>query len=74
LLILAVVIQQVFFERSDLDWQKNFYVALYPVNADDSDRVNRYIKTLKKRDFEGVESFFTEEAERYACGGQLLFS
>ncbi len=47
---------------------KNFYVALYPVNADDSDRVNRYIKTLKKRDFEGVESFFTEEAERYELG------
>ena len=70
LLVLAVVIQQVFFERSDLDWQKNFYVALYPVNADGSDRVNRYIKTLKKRDFEGMESFFTEEAERYTLDMQ----
>jgi len=30
--------------------------------------VNRYIKTLKKRDFEGAESFFTEETERYELG------
>lgn len=30
--------------------------------------MNRYIKTFKKRDFEGAESFFTEEAERYELG------
>ena len=30
--------------------------------------MNRYIKTLKKRDFEGAESFFTGEAERYELG------
>lgn len=68
LLILAVVIQQMFFDRADLEWKNNFYVALHPVNADGSDRVARYIKTLKKRDFEAMESFFSEEAERYALG------
>ncbi len=30
---MAVVKQQVFLEWSDLDWQKNFYVALYSINA-----------------------------------------
>jgi hypothetical protein len=65
LLILAVVIQQLFLDKADLDWQDNFYVALYPVNADDSERVARYIETLKQQDFEAMESFFAEEAARY---------
>jgi len=68
LLILAVVVQQMFLDKADLSWNDNFYVALYPVNADGSERVERYIQTLNKRDFEGIESFFTEEAERYALG------
>lgn len=70
LLILAVVVQQLFLDKADLDWQKNFYVALYPINADGSDRVARYIKTLSRRDFEGMEAFFTEEAQRYTLGMQ----
>lgn len=64
-IILAGVIQQSFLDKADLDWNDNFYVALYPVNADSSEQVASYIKTLTKSDFEPVESFFAEEAARY---------
>lgn len=68
LLILATVVQQTFLDKADLAWKDNFYVALYPVNADGSDSVAQYIKTLSKDDFEEVESFFAEEGARYNLG------
>ncbi|MFW5432704.1 MAG: hypothetical protein ACKE5M_06780 [Methylophilaceae bacterium] len=68
MLILAIVVQQMFLDKADLEWKDNFYVAFYPINADDSDRVARYIKTLRKEDFDAMESFFAEEAKRYDLG------
>jgi hypothetical protein len=65
LLILATVVQQSLQEDADLKWSKNFYVAVYPVNADKSEKVSAYIKTLTQADFEPVAEFFSEEAQRY---------
>ncbi len=65
LLILATVVQQSFLAKADLEWKKNFYVALYPVNADGSGVASDYIKGLSKDDFIAMEEFFSEEAQRY---------
>ena len=65
LLILAIVTQQLFLEKADLDWHDNFYVALYPVNADGSENVAQYINRLKPDDFAPLERFFAKEAQRY---------
>ncbi len=68
LFILATVAQQSFLDKADLNWKKNFYVALYPVNADGSSVAADYIKSLNKEDFSAMEEFFAEEAERYHLG------
>ncbi|EUJ09609.1 hypothetical protein Meth11DRAFT_0408 [Methylophilaceae bacterium 11] len=68
LLILATVIQQTLQEDADLDWNKNFYVAVYPINADNSAVVSTYINTLTPQDFEPVAEYFAEEAQRYQLG------
>ncbi|HSH54113.1 MAG TPA: hypothetical protein VK967_03715 [Methylotenera sp.] len=68
LLILATVLQQIWFEKSDLDWKDNFYVAVYPVNADGSAKVSEYLRTLTRDDFEPIADYFTEEAEQYQLG------
>ncbi len=68
LIILAVVIQQIFLDQADLDWKDNFYVAVYPINADASSEVGAYIKTLKREDFEQVVEYFAEEGARYNLG------
>ncbi len=68
LLILATVVQQTLQEDADLDWDKNFYVAVYPINADNSAIVSAYINTLSTQDFEPVAEFFAEEAQRYQLG------
>lgn len=66
LVILATVIQQVFLDKADLDWKDNFYVAVYPVNADASAEVGAYIKTLTRDDFEPMAEYFAEEGARYS--------
>jgi hypothetical protein len=68
LLILATVVQQTFLDSADLDWKDNFYVAVYPVNADGSSEVADYIKSLNRDDFEPMAEYFAEEGARYDLG------
>jgi hypothetical protein len=65
LMILATVLQQSISDKADLDWKDNFYVALYPINADGSNEVAGYIRTLTKEDFVAIEDYFAEEGKRY---------
>lgn len=65
LVVLGTVAQQSFMEDADLNWQDNFYVAVYPVNADGSESVAQYISTLTNADLEPVAEYFAEEGERY---------
>lgn len=68
LVILATVVQQSMQEDAALDWQDNFYVALYPVNADSSAEVSAYIKTLTPDNFEPVAEYFAAQAQHYQLG------
>ncbi|WP_047552585.1 hypothetical protein [Methylotenera sp. G11] len=65
LLILATVVQQVWLDKVDLAWKRNFYVAVYPVNMDGSAKVGAYLRTLTAADFEPVAEYFAEEAAPY---------
>ena len=68
LIVLATVVQQTFLDKADLDWKDNFYVAVYPINADASSEVGAYIKTLTRENFEPVAEYFAEESARYNLG------
>lgn len=65
LLTFATVAQQNWLEQADLSWKNSFYVALYPINVDDSEAVSRYIATLKQDDFEPIAEYFAQEAEGF---------
>ena len=47
------------------DWQDSLWVVVYPVNADNSPAVNKYIKSISTTDFAAVQRFFTDETRRY---------
>lgn len=68
LLILATVVQQVWLDNNDMAWKRNFYVAVYPVNADGAASVSAYLRTLKSEDFEPVAEYFAEAATQYQLG------
>lgn len=46
-------------------WKGTIQVALYPVNADDSEVAANYISSLTPSDFEKVETFFDAQAHDY---------
>jgi hypothetical protein len=65
LFVLATVAQQAWLSERDLDWGDNFYVALYPVNVDDSPKVAGYIQNLTQDQFSPLTEYFAAEAQRY---------
>lgn len=70
LIVLGTVLQQTLLDKADLDWKDNFYVAVYPINADVNNteaaaEVNAYLKTLTRADFEPVAEYFAAESARY---------
>ena len=68
LIIFATVVQNFFLDKADLSWKDNFYVAVYPINADGSIEVGTYINTLMRDDFEPMAEYFAEEGARYNLG------
>jgi predicted component of type VI protein secretion system len=47
------------------DWDEPLWVAVYPVNGDDSSATAHYIDTLTADTFQAVEDFLAREAARY---------
>ena len=47
------------------DWENSLWVKVYPINADGSEGVARYIDSLDTDDFAAIETFIARETERY---------
>lgn len=47
------------------DWNNSLWVKVYPINADGSAVVDRYIASLTVEAFAGIEQFVARETERY---------
>ena len=65
LFVLAIVAQRAWWQGRDVEWKTNLYVAVHPVNVDNSARVAAYIASLRQEDFEPMVDYFSEEAKRY---------
>ncbi len=47
------------------DWNETLWIAVYPINGDDSETTQRYINTLSAENFDSIETFVADEARRY---------
>jgi len=47
------------------DWQDSLWVVVYPVNADNSQVADEYIKSVSTAEFAAVQAFFASETSRY---------
>ena len=66
LLVLLFVATGTWLSQSrSTDWNNSLWVKVYPINADGSDVVNRYIASLEVSDFAGIEEFLAREVLRY---------
>lgn len=55
-------------QLSTTDWDETLEVGVFPVGAAAESGTAAYIASLTERDFDDIEAFFAEEAERYRLG------
>lgn len=66
LLVLFVVATDTWLTRAySTDWNNSLHIGIYPINADGSESVDKYIERLKSEHFVAVEEFVEREANRY---------
>lgn len=46
-------------------WYKPVYVTIFPINGDNSIETDRYISQLSTADFKDIDTFFSQNAEKY---------
>lgn len=64
-LVVGATLLQLWQEYDALQWRHPLKVALYPVNADQSETSANYIASLRTEDFEPLATFFSREAAKY---------
>lgn len=62
--ILLVVAVNSFYDKNH-DWQKPIYVAIYPINMDNSPEVESYIANLSDGHFKEIETYLNAESKKY---------
>jgi len=46
-------------------WYKPLHVVIYPINADNSPEVTRYIESLTVKNFDSIDEFIIRESKKY---------
>jgi len=64
-ILLFVALSTWLTQARSTDWGNSLWVKVYPINADGSEIVARYIDSLDARNFAAIESFVARETERY---------
>ncbi len=70
ILILIVILASVLLYTQDQrlvtqGWYKPLEVVIFPINADSSNKVERYIEKLKTKNFTDIDKFIKRESEKY---------
>jgi len=66
LIILVIVAGSTYLTKlRTTDWDSPLWVSIYPINGDSSQRTTNYIKSLKKSDFQDIETFMADEAKYF---------
>jgi hypothetical protein len=66
LLVLAIVAGHTWLDRvATQSWKSTLWVGIFPLNADASPIAQHYIEGLSGSDFQGIETFFEREEQRF---------
>lgn len=60
--------------KRSTSWERPLWIAIYPINADNSDVTQHYINQLKLEDFSSIEEFISEEAQEFNVALKQPFS
>lgn len=65
LILISVALGSWLTTKRSTDWERPLWVAIYPINADNSPVTREYIRQLSLEDFTAIEEFMAEEAKEH---------
>lgn len=66
ILLIGVALGSWLSGKRSTDWSSPLWIAIYPINADNSPATQSYIEQLNVSDFKSIEEFITEEAKEFS--------
>lgn len=74
LILIGVALGSWLTSKRSTDWEQPLWIAIYPINADNSQVTQRYIDELELQDFQSIEDFISEEAKEFNLSLNRPFS
>lgn len=65
MILIGVALGSWLTSKRSTDWKHPLWIAIYPINADQSDVTQQYINQLTLADFQSIEAFAAEEAKEF---------
>jgi len=65
MILLGVAVGSWLTSKRSTEWNTPLWVAIYPINADNSPATQHYIDNLSLNDFSSIEAFIAEEAREF---------
>lgn len=65
MILLGVALGSWLTSKRSTNWEQRLWIAIYPINADNSHSTQQYIDQLEIQDFQSIEEFVSEEAQEF---------
>lgn len=65
LILIGVALGSWLTSKRSTSWEQPLWIAIYPINADNSPVSQHYIDELKAEDFQSIDDFIAEEAREF---------
>ncbi len=65
MILIGVALGSWLTSKRSTDWEQPLWIAIYPINADNSRITQQYINELELEDFQAIEEFMSEEAKAF---------
>ena len=65
MILISVALGSWLTSKRSTNWEQPLWIAIYPINGDNSSVTQQYINQLKLEDFQSIEDFISEEAEEF---------
>lgn len=65
MILIGVALGSWLTSKRSTGWEQPLWIAIYPINADNSQSTQNYIDQLDMEDFQSIEEFISEEAQEF---------
>jgi hypothetical protein len=74
MVLISVALGSWLTSKRSTNWEQPLWIAIYPINADNSAVTQQYISQLTLQDFTSIEQFMSEEAQEFKLALQKPFT